>query len=67
MGLILISYTILKISTQGGYLENRAKPQIAAAKSEADIAEAERKRDTEIKTASAIERDKRQSYKQKQK
>lgn len=54
MGLVLISYTILKISTQGGYLENRAKPQIAAAKSEADIAEAERKRDTEIKTASAI-------------
>ncbi|MGY5238816.1 SPFH domain-containing protein [Clostridium tertium] len=53
MGLVLISYTILKISTQGGYLENRAKPQIAAAKSEADIAEAERKRDTEIKTASA--------------
>ena len=41
MGLMLISYTILKISTQGGYLENRAKPQIAAAKSEADIAEAE--------------------------
>lgn len=53
MGLVLISYTILKISTQGGYLENRAKPQIAAAKSEADIAEAERKRDTEIKTAIA--------------
>ena len=53
MGLVLISYTILKISTQGGYLENRAKPQIAAAKSEADIAEAERKRDTEIKTAVA--------------
>lgn len=53
MGLMLTSYTILKISTQGGYLENRAKPQIAAAKSEADIAEAERKRDTEIKTAVA--------------
>ena len=53
MGLVLISYTILKISTQGGYLENRAKPQIAASKSEADIAEAERKRDTEIKTAIA--------------
>ena len=53
MGLILISYTILKISTQGGYLENRAKPQIASAQSEADIAEAERKRDTQIKTASA--------------
>lgn len=53
MGLVLISYTILKISTQGGYLENRAKPQIAAAKSEADIAEAERRRDTEIRTALA--------------
>lgn len=53
MGLVLISYTILKISTQGGYLENRAKPQIAAAKSEADIAEAERRRDTEIKTSIA--------------
>lgn len=54
MGLMLVSYTILKISTQGGYLENRAIPQIAQAKSDADIATAERKRDTEIKTADAI-------------
>ncbi len=46
MGLMLVSYTILKISTQGGYLENRAIPQIAQAKSDADIATAERKRDT---------------------
>lgn len=53
MGLMLVSYTILKISTQGGYLENRAIPQIAMAKSDADIATAERKRDTEIKTAEA--------------
>jgi len=54
MGLQLVSYTILKIATQGGYLENRAIPQIAQAKSDADIATAERKRDTEIKTAEAI-------------
>lgn len=53
MGLQLVSYSILRISTQGGYLENRAKPQIAQSKSDADIAEAERKRDTEIKTADA--------------
>jgi flotillin len=53
MGLQLVSYSILKIATQGGYLENRAIPQIASAKSDADIATAERKRDTEIKTADA--------------
>lgn len=53
MGLALVSYSILKISTQGGYLENRAKPQIAQSKADADIAEAERKRDTEIRTAKA--------------
>lgn len=53
MGLDLVSYSILKISTQGNYLENRAIPQIARAKSDADIASAERKRDTEIKTAQA--------------
>ncbi len=54
MGLLLISYSILRISTQGGYLENRAIPQIASAKSDADIATAERKMDTEIRSANAI-------------
>ncbi|MBU5436521.1 flotillin [Tissierella sp. MSJ-40] len=54
MGLSLISYSILRISTQGGYLENRAIPQIASAKADADIATAERKRDTEIRTANAV-------------
>ena len=54
MGLYLISYSILKISTQGGYLENRARPQVAQSKADAEVAEAERKRDTEIKTAEAI-------------
>lgn len=54
MGLQLVSYTILKIATQGGYLENRAIPQIASAQADADIATAERRRDTEIKTADAI-------------
>ncbi|WP_313757927.1 flotillin domain-containing protein, partial [Tissierella sp.] len=54
MGLLLISYSILRISTQGSYLENRAIPQIASAKADADIATAERKRDTEIRTANAV-------------
>lgn len=55
MGLLLVSYSILKISTQGGYLENRARPQIAQSKADAEVAEAERKRDTEIKTAGATQ------------
>ena len=54
MGLRLMSYTVLKIATQGGYLENRAIPQIAQSKADADIASAEPKRDTEVKTAEAI-------------
>ena len=54
MGLRLLSYTVLKISTQGGYLENRAIPQIAQSKADADIASAERRRDTEVKTAEAV-------------
>ena len=45
MGLRLLSYTVLKIATQGGYLENRAIPQIAQSKADADIASAERARD----------------------
>ncbi|AFS78061.1 putative flotillin [Gottschalkia acidurici 9a] len=53
MGLILSSFSILRISTQGGYLENKAKPQIAQAQADADIAEADRQRDTQIKTAEA--------------
>ncbi len=53
MGLRLLSYTVLKIATQGGYLENRAIPQIAQSKADADIASAERRRDTEVKTAEA--------------
>ena len=53
MGLKLLSYTVLKIATQGGYLENRAIPQIAQSKADADIASAERKRDTEVKPAEA--------------
>lgn len=54
MGLYLISYSILKISTQGGYLENRARPQVAQSKADAEVAEAERRRDTEIRTAEAV-------------
>lgn len=53
MGLKLLSYTVLRIATQGGYLENRAIPQIAQSKADADIASAERRRDTEVRTAAA--------------
>lgn len=41
MGLQLISYSILQISTQGGYLENRARPQVAQSKADAEVAEAD--------------------------
>lgn len=54
MGLKLLSYSILKIATQGGYLENRARPQVAQSKADAEVAEAERRRDTDIKTAQAV-------------
>lgn len=54
MGLELISYTVLKLTTpKSGYLENRAKHQEASAKADADITVAERKRDTDLKTAIA--------------
>lgn len=54
MGLELISYTVLKITTpKSGYLENRAKHQEAHAKADADIIVAECKRDTDQKTAVA--------------
>ena len=46
MGLQLLSYSILRIATQGGYLENRARPQVAQSKAEAEI--------TDIKTAEAV-------------
>lgn len=63
MGLQLISYSILQISTQGGYLENRARPQVAQSKADAEVAEAVRegqkvKLAADAEVASA-ERDKR--------
>lgn len=54
MGLELISYTVLKITTpRSGYLENKAKSQEAQAKADADITVAERIKDTDQKTAVA--------------
>lgn len=63
MGLQLISYSILQISTQGGYLENRARPQVAQSKADAEVSEAVRegqkvKLAADAEVASA-ERDKR--------
>ncbi len=65
MGLQLISYSILQISTQGGYLENRARPQVAQSKADAEVAEAERKRDTDI--AYSLKEIEKQSEVEKQK
>lgn len=53
MGLQLISYTVLKVSTPSGYLENKARHQEVQSKADADIVTAERRRDTAIKTADA--------------
>lgn len=54
MGLELISYTVSSVKTPDShYLENKAKLQEATSKAEADIATAEKQRDTEIKTSVA--------------
>jgi flotillin len=54
MGLELISYTLAKVATPSSkYLENKAAQQTAASKAEADIATAEKQRDTDIQTSQA--------------
>ncbi|MEN8148674.1 MAG: SPFH domain-containing protein [Planctomycetota bacterium] len=53
MGLELISFTLIDISDKQGYLAALGKPQIAAVKRDAEIAEAETDKETIIKTAEA--------------
>lgn len=53
MGLKLLSYSILKIATKSGYLENKSRPEVAKSVSDAKIAEAERVRDIAMRTAEA--------------
>lgn len=54
MGLELLSYTLAKVETPSSrYLENKAIQQAAASKAEADIATAEKQKDTDVQTSKA--------------
>lgn len=55
MGLQIVSFTIKDIRDNNGYLEALGRPRIAQVKRDADIAEANAKRDTEIQTSKAME------------
>jgi flotillin len=55
MGLQIISFTIKDVRDKNGYLEALGRPRIAAVKRDADIAEAQAVRDTEIQTSKARE------------
>ncbi|SEN38613.1 flotillin family protein [Lihuaxuella thermophila] len=55
MGLQIVSFTIKDVRDKNGYLEALGRPRIAAVRRDADIAEANAIRDTEIQTAKARE------------
>lgn len=55
MGLQIVSFTIKDVRDNNGYLDSLGRPRIAAVRRDADIAEAEAKRDTDIKRAAALE------------
>lgn len=54
MGLQIVSFTIKEVSDSNGYLESLGRPQIAEAKKNAEVAEAEATRTTKIKSAEAM-------------
>ncbi len=53
MGLDLISFALIDINDDSGYLDALGKPQIAAVKRDAEISQAETDREVTIKTAEA--------------
>ncbi|QKG86074.1 flotillin family protein [Kroppenstedtia pulmonis] len=55
MGLQIVSFTIKDVRDNNGYLEALGRPRIAAVRRDADIAEANARRDTEIQTSKARE------------
>lgn len=55
MGLSIVSFTIKDVKDKNGYLDALGRPRIAMVKRDADIAEANAIRDTEIQTAKARE------------
>lgn len=55
MGLQIVSFTIKDVRDNNGYLEALGRPRIAVVRRDADVAEANANRDTEIQTAKARE------------
>lgn len=55
MGLQIVSFTIKDVRDKNGYLEALGRPRIAMVRRDADIAEANAERDTQIQTAKARE------------
>lgn len=55
MGLRIISFTIREISDKNGYLESLGKAQIARVQRDAIIGQAEARRDSDIKSAEAMQ------------
>ncbi len=55
MGLSIVSFTIKDVRDNNGYLDALGRPRIAAVRRDADIAEANARRDTEIQTSKARE------------
>jgi flotillin len=55
MGLRIISFTIREINDKNGYLESLGKAQIARVQRDAIIGQAEAKRDSDIKSAEAMQ------------
>ncbi|SFS76588.1 flotillin family protein [Marininema halotolerans] len=53
MGLFIVSFTIKDVRDNNGYLDALGRPRIAAVRRDADIAEANASRDTEIQTSHA--------------
>lgn len=53
MGLEVVSFTIKKVMDEKDYINNMGRPDVARIRSEADIAQAERERETAIRRAIA--------------
>jgi len=53
MGLVMLSYALKDISDSQGYIDSLSRPQIAAAKRDAAIAQAETEKDSIIKSSQA--------------
>lgn len=62
MGFKITSLGLTDISDDEGYLENLGRPQIAVVKKTAEIAEAENKRETELKQAEVNEEVSKEKY-----